>query len=105
MPRLPPVPDSDAATPPCRSEGLAGLPETQGIQAIDPSTGKPMWKHGLAENSLASGVLATAGGLVFAASRTGRTLWHFQAGGDGMSPPTQYRVNEYSVSPAAISRY
>ncbi|HWC98680.1 MAG TPA: PQQ-dependent dehydrogenase, methanol/ethanol family [Candidatus Sulfopaludibacter sp.] len=84
-------------------EGLAGLPETQGIQAIDPSTGKPMWKHELAENSLASGVLATAGGLVFAAShtgdflaldaRTGRTLWHFQAGGDIPSSPMSYSVN------------
>jgi PQQ-dependent dehydrogenase (methanol/ethanol family) len=83
-------------------EGLEGLPETQGILALDPETGKTMWKHELAENSLSAGVLATAGGLVFAASRTGefqaldartdRTLWSFQAGADIPSSPMSYSV-------------
>jgi len=83
-------------------EGLAGLPETQGIMAIDPETGKTMWKHELAENSLSAGVLATTGGLLFAAShtgefqaldaRTGRTLWSFQAGADIPSSPMSYSV-------------
>lgn len=84
-------------------EGLAGMPETQGVEALDPETGKVMWKHELDENSLSAGVLATAGGLVFAASRTGellaldartgKTLWKFQAGAEIPSSPMSYSVN------------
>ncbi len=84
-------------------EGLAGMPETQGVEALDPETGKVMWKHELAENSLSAGVLATAGGLVFAASRTGElaaldartgnSLWQFQAGAEIPSSPITYAVD------------
>jgi PQQ-dependent dehydrogenase (methanol/ethanol family) len=83
-------------------EGIAGMPETQGVEALDPETGKAVWKHELAEKSLAAGVLATAGGVVFAASktgeflaldgRTGKTLWQFQAGADIPSSPMSYAI-------------
>ena len=42
-----------------------------GIKAIDPETGKTMWEFTLNQGSLTAGVLATAGGVVFAASREG----------------------------------
>jgi alcohol dehydrogenase (cytochrome c) len=71
--------------------------------AIDPETGKVQWKFELAENSLAAGVLSTAGDVVFAASRegnfialdakTGKALWHFGAGADLPSSPMSYAVN------------
>jgi PQQ-dependent dehydrogenase (methanol/ethanol family) len=84
-------------------EGLAGMPETQGVQAIDPETGKAIWKHELDRNSLSAGVLATAGGLLFTASksgdflaldaRTGKTLWQFQAGAEIPSSAISYAIN------------
>ena len=45
-----------------------------GIKAIDPDTGKTMWEFRLNQGSLTAGVLATAGGLVFAASREGHLI-------------------------------
>jgi PQQ-dependent dehydrogenase (methanol/ethanol family) len=78
-------------------------PDSQGVMAIDPETGKVQWKFELAENSLAAGVLSTAGDLVFSASRegnfialdakTGKALWHFGAGADLPSSPMSYAVN------------
>ena len=44
---------------------------TAGIKAIDPEDGKTMWEFPLTQGSLTAGVLATAGGVVFAASREG----------------------------------
>ncbi len=80
-----------------------GAPESQGVEAIDPETGKIQWKFELTQNSLQSGVLATTGGLLFAASRegnlialdakTGRALWHFQAGAEITSSPMSYSVD------------
>ena len=42
-----------------------------GIKAIDPETGKTMWDFKIFQGSLTNGVLATAGGVVFAATREG----------------------------------
>jgi alcohol dehydrogenase (cytochrome c) len=77
--------------------------DTQGVQAIDPETGKPQWKFELTQNSLQAGVLATAGGVVFAGSRegnfialdarTGKPLWSFQAGSDVTSSPMSYSID------------
>ena len=71
--------------------------------AMDPETGKIEWKFRLSQDSLQAGVLATAGGVVFAASRegnlialdakTGTALWHFQAGSDLTSSPMSYSVD------------
>jgi alcohol dehydrogenase (cytochrome c) len=73
-----------------------------GIKAIDPDTGKTMWEFKLYQGSLTSGVLATAGGIVFAASReghlialdakTGRFLWRFQTGAAIEASPMSYAV-------------
>ena len=71
--------------------------------AFDPETGKAQWKFELTESSLSAGVLATAGGVVFAASnegnfialdaKTGKALWKFGAGASIPSSPMSYSVN------------
>ena len=73
------------------------------MQAVDPETGKTQWKFPLTQGSLSAGVLATAGGLVFAASRegnflaldakTGQVLWHFGAGAEIASSPMSYAID------------
>ena len=78
-------------------------PETQGIAAFDPETMKVVWKFEVTEASLTAGVLATAGGVVFASShdgnfialdaKTGKPLWHFGAGGDVAGSPISYSIN------------
>ena len=79
-----------------------GQPRTAGIKAIDPDTGKTMWDFPLTQGSLTSGVLATAGGVVFASSRegylyaldarTGASLWRFQTGAAIDASPIGYAV-------------
>jgi alcohol dehydrogenase (cytochrome c) len=79
-----------------------GPPRSAGIKAIDPEDGKTMWEFKLFRGSLTNGVLATAGGVLFAASRdgnlialdarTGAHLWHFQTGGDLNASPMSYAV-------------
>jgi alcohol dehydrogenase (cytochrome c) len=61
------------------------------------------WKFELAENSLAAGVLATGGGIVFAASgegnfialdaKSGKPLWRFGAGASIPSSPISYSID------------
>ena len=80
----------------------SGQTRTAGIKAIDPETGKTMWEFPLTQGSLTSGVLATAGGVVFAASRegylfaldarTGASLWRFQTGAAIDASPISYSV-------------
>ena len=76
--------------------------EARGIMAIDPENGAIKWNFTVTDLSLAAGVLATGGGVVFAASKegnlialdgkTGKALWHFQAGADIPSSPMSYSV-------------
>ena len=80
----------------------SGQPRSAGIKAIDPENGKTMWEFPLTQGSLTSGVLATAGGVVFAASRegylyaldarTGASLWRFQTGAAIDASPISYSV-------------
>jgi alcohol dehydrogenase (cytochrome c) len=89
-----------------RSDFQGDLPGgfgADGIMAIDPESGKVQWKHELSATSLQAGVLATAGGLLFAGSatgdfmaldaRTGTPLWSFGAGAEVTSSPMSYAVN------------
>ena len=74
-----------------------------GIKAIDPETGKTVWDFKLFQGSLTNGVLATAGGVLFAVvrdgniialdARTGKHLWHFQTGGNMAASPMSYAVD------------
>lgn len=73
------------------------------IRAIDPETATVRWSFNLHQGSWAAGVLATAGGVVFAASkdgnlialdsRAGKELWHYQTGGEILSSPISYSVD------------
>ncbi len=74
-----------------------------GIKALDPETGQTVWDFKLFQGSLQNGVLATAGGLVFASARdgniialdarTGKRLWHYQTGGNHAASPMTYAVD------------
>ena len=73
-----------------------------GIKAIDPETGKTMWDTKVFQRSLATGVLATGGQLLFAAlrdgnvaaldARSGTFLWRFQTGANMAASPISYAV-------------
>lgn len=74
-------------------------PTTGSILAVDPATGETKWRFEMVSPP-SSGLLATAGGLVFAGdaqgylialdARTGKVLWHFQTGGTVIAPPVTY---------------
>jgi PQQ-dependent dehydrogenase (methanol/ethanol family) len=81
----------------------APTPVTQGVQAFDPETGKTQWKFELTQGSLSAGVMATAGGVVFAATpegnfaaldaKTGKPLWRFTTGSGIATSPMSYSVD------------
>jgi len=72
------------------------------LRAIDPLTGERKWEFNHVSPSW-SGVLSTAGGLVFSGdsegnfialdATTGKVLWHFQMGGAVYAAPMAYAVD------------
>ena len=74
-----------------------------GIKALDPETGKTVWDFKLSQGSSQNGVMATAGGVLFAASRdgnlialdalTGKVLWRYQTGGNMWASPMSFAVD------------
>lgn len=78
-------------------------PNTQGVMAIDPETGKVQWKFELAQAALPPGLIATAGNVVFAATTegyfialdaiTGKLLWRYNAGAPLAASPISYSVD------------
>jgi PQQ-dependent dehydrogenase (methanol/ethanol family) len=75
-----------------------------GIKALDPETGRTIWDFKLPQASLSNGVMATAGDLVFAASRdgdfmaldarTGASLWRYATGGNMRASPMSFAVED-----------
>jgi PQQ-dependent dehydrogenase (methanol/ethanol family) len=73
------------------------------IRALDPATGDLKWSTPIQVGSHAAGVLATAGGLVFAASKdgnlmaldagNGKILWHQQTGASMRSSPMAFSMD------------
>ena len=71
------------------------------VRAIDPQTGQVAWEHRVQPKSM-SGVMATAGGLVFAGTiagnfialdaETGDDLWHMPLGGEIIAAPITCRA-------------
>jgi len=82
---------------------ISGERETYGVMAIDTETGTVQWRSKIAQASLGGGVLATGGGVVFAAtgdgnlmaldSKTGNPLWRFQTGARIGASPMSYSVD------------
>jgi alcohol dehydrogenase (cytochrome c) len=73
------------------------------VRAIDPSSGARVWEFRLKPKAM-SGLLATAGGLVFGGgidgyvfaldASTGADLWHRSVGSAVIAAPITYRVND-----------
>ena len=82
------------------TDRITGDPSTSSILAVDPATGETKWNFELIAGS-ASGLLATAGGLVFGGdgdgnfmaidARADKPLWRFQPGGSVRGSPISYR--------------
>jgi len=79
--------------------GLPGVEPSGAIQAIDPLTGEKRWEFPL-HSPPWSGLLSTAGGLVFGGTNegnlfaldsvSGKPLWNFQAGAPAQGNPISY---------------
>lgn len=75
----------------------------QGIKAIDSRTGAEVWKFRTNRDAASAGVLATRGGLLFAATaegqflaldaKTGKLLWNFRTGVPITASPMSYAVD------------
>ena len=89
-----------------RGAAAAGPNDPQpsaGIKTLDPETGKTVWDFKLFQGSNNNGVMATAGGVLFTASRegnlialdavTGKFLWRYQTGGNMAASPMSFAVD------------
>lgn len=84
------------------NRGIPGVEPSGAIKALDPQTGEVRWEFPL-HSPPWSGVLSTAGGLVFGGtaegnvfaldSSTGKPLWDFQTGATVTSNPVSYELN------------
>lgn len=104
-----------------RPEGYGGRAEdlwTQHVlKAIDPLTGKIRWSHPYHSDGSVSGLLTTAGGILFAGDPTnhliafdpgtGRILWHANLGGSISNPPITYELDnrQYVLAAAGDTFY
>lgn len=83
-------------------QALAGDDAWGYVRALDVRTGNTRWEHQLL-TPLWSGVMATAGGLVFGSSNegnlfaldagTGESLWDFQSGAAARSNPMSFELD------------
>lgn len=77
--------------------------EWAGVKALDPETGETKWEFRFIYGSLSAGLLATRGGVLFAACRdgnlvaldshSGKLLWRFQTGAEISSSAMSYAVD------------
>lgn len=84
------------------AHNVAGEETTSAVRALEPETGELKWSFPLQGRSW-SGLLSTAGGIVFGGSgngelfaldsQTGTPLWSFQTGGRIYANPVTYSVN------------
>jgi alcohol dehydrogenase (cytochrome c) len=82
------------------AQGLPTEPTKGSILAVKPATGEIAWRYPLVSPP-STGLLSTAGGVVFGGDRegyffaldasTGKVLWKFQTGGTIIAPPVTYR--------------
>ena len=90
-----------------KAEGWAGrdrnLWNNSTLRALDYRTGKVAWNHEIGDGESISGILTTAGHLLFSADNsgnllaldpaTGKTLWHLNAGGHLDASPMTYELD------------
>jgi PQQ-dependent dehydrogenase (methanol/ethanol family) len=86
-----------------RGTPVPGETAAFGVMALDTETGDVKWRYKISQAANGAGVLATGGGLVFAAaadgnlialdSKTGAPLWRFQTGATIRASPTSYSVD------------
>jgi acido-empty-quinoprotein group A len=90
-----------------KAEGWAGrdriLWANSTLRALDYRTGKLVWNHELGDGETITGILTTAGHLLFTADNsgnllaldpaTGKTLWHLNAGGRLDASPMTYQLD------------
>jgi len=104
-----------------KPEGYGGRAQglwTQHIlKALDPVTGKPRWEHPYHSDGGISGLLTTAGKLLFAGDptnhliafdpETGRILWHANLGDSVSNPPITFELDgkQYVVAAAGNTLY
>jgi alcohol dehydrogenase (cytochrome c) len=100
------------------SAGVAAEPDAPVVRALDAATGARKWDLSWPNSAKPaangySGLLATAGGLVFGASRgfvfgidsaTGREGWRVFLGGDTLAPPISYMVNGRQMILVSVGR-
>jgi alcohol dehydrogenase (cytochrome c) len=88
-------------------------PPTRLVRALDAATGRRKWEYFSSPAIHYSGLLATAGGLVFGASGTvffaldsdsGRELWRVSLGGETMAAPISFTVDGRQVIAVAAGR-
>jgi alcohol dehydrogenase (cytochrome c) len=80
--------------------GVPTKPQVGSVLAVNPTNGETVWRFEMV-SSPTSGLLSTAGGLVFSGdaqgyfaaldARTGKPLWHFQTGTAVRAPPISYQ--------------
>ena len=92
-------------------------PLHSGIEALDTVTGEAVWKFPVTRATSSAGVIATRGGLVFAATaegqfialdaHSGKPLWNFNTGGPITASPVSYAVDgkQYVAISAGNSLY
>ncbi len=90
-----------------KAEGWGGrdrnLWSNSTLRALDYRTGKVVWNHEIGDGESISGILTTAGHLLFSADNsgnllaldpaTGKTLWHLNAGGHLDASPMTYKLD------------
>jgi len=87
------------------------------IRALDYKTGKVVWNHEIGEDESISGILTTAGHLLFTTDTshnllaldpaTGKTLWHLNVGGPLLASPMTYMLDgrQYLMIPIYDTLY
>jgi alcohol dehydrogenase (cytochrome c) len=90
-----------------KAEGWAGrdinLTENSTLRALDYRTGKVVWDHEIGDGEASTGIMTTAGHLLFSGDTrgnllvldpaTGKTLWHLYVGGRIDNSPMSYELD------------
>ena len=104
-----------------KAEGWGGrdriLWSNSAVRALDYRTGEVVWSRELGDGESISGVLTTAGGLLFTSDNSdnvlaldtvsGKAIWHLNLGGETLASPMTYELDQrqYVVLPVENTLY